>query len=624
MASPWVQPSRCNTGQVNLQKMVERQRCNQARTVIEAERLRQYALDQELQEVQRQIDRAVSTEPAESPPKAASPKAASPRPESQPVQQPVPQPAPHAAAVQRIARRQRLKKRPLRVRTPTDILMEQVATTPALQYWWPEGGLSGVHAIDSSEDPVVRVQGSARFHIGAAHRQGARQTMEDRSVVYGQLQGREEMDLLAVFDGHGSRGEADFAAAYLPACMIHELEKAPDGDVHSSLCSAIRQTSNAMRAQGQGVTTGTTAVVAVLAESQLHVANVGDSNAVLSFADGAAKTLTTEHKPSLPSERARIEAMDGGLVTVSQRNGIARVQGQLAVSRALGDFHLEPYVTAEPSTVTVDLTSAEGNGPEYLILACDGVWDVYDAHGAAMEVRRAVHYAERKAEKSRAGYNDDSTAGAEHPQDENATMEYAAELLCDRSLNRGSTDNISVIVIDLRALGKEQHPNRNTRRLEPVPEPEPEPEPELVLEQEPEPTQTTLEMRSDEPTGPLKFSATSPAGRSPISGKQSGQLGVFSPNRLPYPMSGVHGNGAVEVGWRVTGGTPLTGGTPSDIPPTDSSGKSPVQSPGKSPTFVTGSRGGGGRRGAGPTNLLQGTDSSPLLAELCVAVDIAE
>ena len=123
-----------------------------------------------------------------------------------------------------------------------------------------------------------------------------------------------------------------------------------------------------MRGQGHGMTTGTTAVVAVIADSQLHVANVGDSNAVLSFADGSARALTVEHKPNLPSERARIEALDGGLVTVSQRNGIARVQGQLAVSRALGDFHLEPYVTSEPSTVTVDLTSAEGNGPEYLIL----------------------------------------------------------------------------------------------------------------------------------------------------------------------------------------------------------------------------------------------------------------
>ena len=589
--------------------MMELHLRNQARAVIEAERLRQHALDQELQEVHRQIERACSAAPA-----AAPPKAASPRLESQPVQQHAPQPAPEAAVVQRVARRQRLKKRPLRVRTPTDILMEQVATTPALQYWWPEGGLSGVHTIDSSEDPVVRVQGSARFHIGAAHRQGARQTMEDRSVVYGQLQGRKEMDLFAVFDGHGSRGEADFAAAYLPACMIHELEKTPDGNVHSSLCSAIRQTSNAMRAQGQGTTTGTTAVVAVLAESQLHVANVGDSNAVLCFADGSARTLTTEHKPSLPSERARIEAMDGGLVTVSQRNGIARVQGQLAVSRALGDFHLEPYVTAEPSTVTVDLTSAEGNGPEYLILACDGVWDVYDARGAAMEVRRGVHYAERKAEKSRVGCTGDSTAAEEHPQDENATMEYAAEFLCDRALNRGSTDNISVIAIDLRTLG-EDHPNRNARRLEPEPELQLEQEQEQEQEQEPElePTQTRLEMNSDEPRGPLKFSATSPAGRSPISREQSEQLGVFSPNRLPYPMSGGYGNGAVEVGWRVTADT-----SP-DIPPTDSSCKSPVQLLGNTPTFVTGSRGGGGRRGAGPTNMLQGTDSSPCPAELGVA-----
>lgn len=632
-----VEPTRLDRVEVERHKMVERQRSHDALAVIEAEQLRQHALDQELRDVQHQIKQAESAASAavalqaaspkvayaspkgaslrSAPPKAASPKAASPKaasprsapqPQPQPEPEPEPQPhtaphiAPHTAVVRRVARRQRLKKRPLRVRTPTDILKEQVASTPALQYWWPDGSLCGVHAIDSSEDPVVRIQSSARFPTGASHRQGQRQSMEDRSVVYGQLQGRQDMDLFAVFDGHGSRGEADFAAAYLPACLMHELEKAPAGDVHGLMCSALRQTSNAMRGQGQGMTTGTTAVVAVIADSQLHVANVGDSNAVLSFADGSARTLTVEHKPNLPSERARIEALDGGLVTVSQRNGIARVQGQLAVSRALGDFHLEPYVTSEPSTVTVDLTSAEGNGPEYLILACDGVWDVYDARGAAMEVRRSVHHAQRKVAKM------DHRRTRVHKDGGNATMDYAAGVLCDRSLNRGSTDNISVIVIDLRRLGTEQPTDCNTR----IREPEPEPEPEA------DPTQAHLELQSEEPAGPLKFSATSPAGCSPIKSPagQSQQLGVFSPGRLPYPISGVHDNGAVEVGWKVTGDT-----SP-DKSPDDFSSRSPgaMQSPGKSPTCVKGSRGGGGRRGAAPmnmvlhTNTLQGMDSCPL------------
>ena len=333
------------------------------------------------------------------------------------------------------------RAKPLRVRTPTDILQEQVGT-PELSHWWPQEGLRGAFAIDSSEQPRVVLQSSARFRVGCAHRQGLRPSMEDRSVVCGQLCGRRDADLFAVFDGHGSRGEADLAAAYLPACVIHELADAARSSSTSQsealravLVSAFRQTSNAMRAQGQGMMTGTTAVAALVIGGELVVANVGDSNAVLSFADGSARTLSVEHKPSLPSERTRIESMDGGLVTVSRRNGIARVQGQLAVSRALGDFHLEPYVTAEPSCAGVDLAAGEGGGAEFLILACDGVWDVLNAHQACTEVRKAV-----------------AAQG---------TMEAAAVALCEQSLARGSTDNISVVVVDLRAeLGQRAEPEQ--------------------------------------------------------------------------------------------------------------------------------------------------------------------
>jgi hypothetical protein len=148
----------------------------------------------------------------------------------------------------------------LRVRTYTDILKEQVATSPALSYWAPVGGLQVDHSV--------------RFHVGAAHRQGPRPSMEDRSVVHGELDGNRNVDLFAVFDGHGSRAEADLASAYLPACVSHELRKIATVNlrpmaVEAMLQEVFRQTSNAMRSQGYGVQTGTTAVVALITRDRL-------------------------------------------------------------------------------------------------------------------------------------------------------------------------------------------------------------------------------------------------------------------------------------------------------------------------------------------------------------------
>jgi len=83
--------------------------------------------------------------------------------------------------------------------------------------------------------------------------------------------------------------------------------------------------------------------------------------------------LTLDHKPSDPTEAARIIAA-GGTVT---RN---RVNGQLAVSRSFGDFSYktppaappsEQMVSAAPSTVAVP-RSVEAD--EFLILACAGCW----------------------------------------------------------------------------------------------------------------------------------------------------------------------------------------------------------------------------------------------------------
>merc|ERR1711974_454029 len=98
----------------------------------------------------------------------------------------------------------------------------------------------------------------------------------------------------------------------------------------------------------------------------------GDTRVVLGR-DRKALCLTTDHKPNIVSERARIEAA-GGIVIFGRTNGT------LAVSRAIGDFAMksaekdaaDQCVTAIPHIETATLTDTD----DFVVLACDGVWDV--------------------------------------------------------------------------------------------------------------------------------------------------------------------------------------------------------------------------------------------------------
>lgn len=116
---------------------------------------------------------------------------------------------------------------------------------------------------------------------------------------------------------------------------------------------------------------GCTACVALITKTEIYVANAGDTRCVAAI-KGTAKDLSVDHKPNLPSEKRRVERA-GGFV----EDG--RVQGIIAISRALGDWEyknnqMKPednMVSAYPEIIVDTITSNH----DFLILACDGIWD---------------------------------------------------------------------------------------------------------------------------------------------------------------------------------------------------------------------------------------------------------
>lgn len=125
---------------------------------------------------------------------------------------------------------------------------------------------------------------------------------------------------------------------------------------------------------------GCTAVVALLkSRKHLYIANAGDSRAVL-CRGGTAIALSEDHKPAQERERSRIVAAGGFL---SEIGGVCRVNGNLNLSRAIGDLKYKQndtlpaaaqIITAEPDVQHIELNDDD----QFFVLACDGVWDVME------------------------------------------------------------------------------------------------------------------------------------------------------------------------------------------------------------------------------------------------------
>lgn len=118
--------------------------------------------------------------------------------------------------------------------------------------------------------------------------------------------------------------------------------------------------------------TGCTACVALITETEIYCANAGDSRCVLNNA-GKAVEMSIDHKPDLPTEKARIERA-GGFVEDN------RVKGVLNLSRSLGDLEYKQdknaswenqMITCVPEIKVEKITKSH----DFIVIACDGIWD---------------------------------------------------------------------------------------------------------------------------------------------------------------------------------------------------------------------------------------------------------
>lgn len=141
----------------------------------------------------------------------------------------------------------------------------------------------------------------------------------------------------------------------------------------------------------------------------MYTLNVGDLRIVLCRA-GVPYRLTYDHKATDLLEVARIQEL-GGLIMKNRVNGV------LAVTRSLGDCYMKDLVIGRPFTAATEITRDD----EFMILACDGVWDVLlDARACQFVAEQFRHEADASV---------------------------VAKKLCQLAIDSLTTDNVTVMVV---------------------------------------------------------------------------------------------------------------------------------------------------------------------------------
>ncbi|KAL0313876.1 UNVERIFIED_CONTAM: putative protein phosphatase 2C 27 [Sesamum angustifolium] len=275
-------------------------------------------------------------------------------------------------------------------------------------------GMKSLSDTKSSFQPV--------FRSGSCAEKGPKQYMEDEHICIDILHQHlgesagfpSPRAFYGVFDGHGGTDAAWFIRnnilkfivedSFFPVC----LEKA--------IKNAFLKADYAFADDSSlDISSGTTVSTAFVSGRTLIVANAGDCRAVLGKR-GKAIEMSIDHKPNYTSERLRIEKL-GGVIYDGYLNG------QLSVSRALGDWHMKGRkgaaspLSAEPELQEMLLTEDD----EFLIMGCDGLWEVMSSQCAVTMVRRELML---------------------HNDPERCSRELVRE-----ALKRNTCDNLTVIVI---------------------------------------------------------------------------------------------------------------------------------------------------------------------------------
>jgi len=265
------------------------------------------------------------------------------------------------------------------------------------------------------------------MNVHSVSLKGLREQNEDKHDIFLNSNNKDcrfnNINYFAVFDGHGGKEVSTYLKDSIRPLFLDKRVPYPLSKGY--LINAVDHIQRTLRNKSFAYHCGSTCLLVIHFKSNglnyINVINSGDSRCVL-CRDNTAIPLSKDHKPHWPEEKHRIEQLGGNI----RYDGYDWRIKDLSVSRAFGDLDAMPYVTHRPDLYRYRLDKSD----KFIVLACDGLWDV-------MSNSEVMNYVLLNC------YDGSTTKRI------NKNLNIA-ESLAKYAIKKGSTDNITVIVIFLR------------------------------------------------------------------------------------------------------------------------------------------------------------------------------
>jgi protein phosphatase 1G len=253
---------------------------------------------------------------------------------------------------------------------------------------------------------------SHKVTFGSSEMQGWRVAMEDARLANLALD--ESTMIFGIFDGHGGREVSEYVSRHFCFSLLNSASYNA-GNLSQALVDTFLDMDQQLMSEkgaqeliriAKGLpanypvksrdvnkTVGCTAVVALIRDKFLFVANAGDSRCVINRG-GVAMDLSIDHKPKLAGEKQRIIAAGGEIID-------GRINHGLNLSRSIGDFGYKSnrklerdkqLVIARPEVTMIEIQEND----KFIVMACDGIWE-------RMSSQECVEVIDRRFERDNLG-----------------------------------------------------------------------------------------------------------------------------------------------------------------------------------------------------------------------------